>query len=1211
MSKNKIIISSVIGGLFLLLVSAFLLLPNFINLNNYTPQAVSEVKKQTGMDLAIGNAKFKTNLDLSISVFADDITLKYPDGESFFSLKNASVKLPLIPLAFKNIEIKAVKVNSPEINLVREKDGKYSIEKILASLPKSEGKQEFKLVNGIDVDVSNYLLSIDDKTPASPRKFELKGEKVKVKDFNPDKFVKIETSGKLLVQNQPNVSFDIKFATELPFPQGENTTKTQQTIDPLDSLAKYDFKSNIVADLKLKNVQKDMDIDGSFNFDGLSLKLSGQTLPHSKGQLDFKGKGVKINSDLYISSGSYISLAGDIKDIKKNKLDLKVKTSDINLADVKKFAEALSDVAPMDLTALHSLDLKGKLNADFTISDEKGYNGYLNVLNTNIAYKGISKPLLNLNCIVKFTNDKLVFENTYGYFDNNKFDINGSLDSKSNADIKFLVNSFNIKTILDLVNQSSELKKIKPQLKDIASLSGDIKIEAYVNGNLNKKISPEIKVSMINPAVVHRQVGFPVSLNKGSVTIKDDFASINGIRANVLSSAVYISGEVKELSSAAPKPDMQIKIPNFSIANIRQVANSSLVNKQTKSMIYGIKNPSGAVSADIKVLPSQEISAVANIKNISAYYAPSNLPVKIPNGKITTDGKVLSISNLKISPSTSALTINGTVKSLAKLPELDLQASGYLSAGDIKKYSPPETRKSIAVRGNIPVTASIAGYVDGWKLNSQINIDNLSYLANINASGNKYLKLNIQGKPSTLTFIDSGLTTSSGAKLVSITGGIKNYSSKTPVLSNLKVSMNNLGLTLVEPKGKLNLNGDITLSGSTLKPSMAGNISVKNISVPSMYLNTDRVSVALKSSDISINTGILNVLDSKFKIAMVMDNNFSKPVMTVKNINVSSSYMNADKLQKAFPPVPNQDLPVVVWKGSFSADKIVMNNLPITNTSCNFVINPMNIMKITNLSASTAGGKATGSVNMNLKNSRMSVDIDTQNMEINTLATAFANTPNEIYGSMNGGINISTYGYTPEQTLNNTKGTVTFTVTNGKLVKLGSLSHMLKAGNIISGGVGAQVIDNIVGFKAANNSNQFKKLTGKISLSGGVMNINELSSQGGDMSLFTTGYIRMSNNYGEITTLGTLSDSISSKLTRIPAFSAQKILNDKVISKMGQWGQLITEVQPKVIKPQTKYDISKIPPLSHGSNSTDRHFVVKIQGNIDKPSSVKSFKLID
>lgn len=1197
-NKKNIIIS---GAAVVLLILIYLfLLPNLINLNSYKPQIEENIKTATGLDLSFDNIELKTNLNLSVEILADKIKLNYSDGKKLLSLDDASANISLIPLLFKNIEITKIKLNHPEINLYREKNGCYSIESLFKNTKTSDEKQAFKLVNGINIEVKNYVLKLDDYYYQNPKNFVLAGDLIKIIDFNPNKYINLETKGKFFIEGKQNIKFDIKFKSELPFKSNDNSATQHQSIDPLKAIVNYNFKSDITADIRLKNVQKSMGIDGFVNFEGLTLKIKDKILPESYGKLNFKENKFDIDSKLFITPASYIYLKGNVKDLNKNQFNLDVKTSEVDLAELKLFAESINDISANSLKILDDFDISGKLTADFNIAENSNFIGYLNIINTNIFYKGLSKPIKNLTSTIKFEGEKLVLNNTAAFIDNNKINFNGFIDSDNNIDLKINVNAFTINTILDLVNNSLILKGIKTQFKEVKSLSGAVKIEAAAKGNLCKKISPEIKISMINPAVVLKRISVPVSFSKGSIFLNDKNLQLNGLQANVLSSPVLISGNITDYSEKEPESKIFVKIPSFNVANLKKLSNSNILDKNSIKLINSIKNLSGTVSANINILPEQNINAVISANNVYAYYVPSALPIRIISGSIISDGKKIELNKMSLKVSDSTLNLYGNVTSLAKLPVLDLNASGYVTKSDIKKYSSSDLRKSIAVKGNIPVTASVSGYVDGWKLNSQAKIDNLSYIADINTSGSKILKINLNGNPSTVSFFDSGISSSAG-QLISVTGGINRYNSKNPVLNNVKVSLLNLNLSTVEPKGKLQLNGNISISGNLCTPKATGNISVKNISVPSMYLTSDNINIALKSNDIVVNTGMINVQDSKFKISTTLQNNLTLPFV-VKDLNISSSYMNADKLQKAFPPVPNQDMPVVVKKGRFLAAKMLLNGLQVANTTCNFVINPMNIMKITNLTASAAGGTANGKINMNLKNSRISVNINTNNMQINALASAFANMPNEIFGDMNGNINLTTSGYTPEETSNNAVGNINFTVVNGKLSRLGSITNMLQ------GGFGSQLISNIISYKEINSSNQFKKLTGEISLNNGIMNINELTTQGGDMSLYTRGSIRISNNYADLTTLGTLSERITSKLGRIPDFSVDKLVENKLLKKIpGQWGQIISDFRPKTEYP----DLNKIPSLSRGNSDTDRHFIVKIKGDFYKPTSVKSFKVIN
>ena len=1233
MKKRIIIASSIVAGIFLILYMAFLfIVPNLVDLNSYKPEIIKSVKTDAGLDLSLEDLDFKTNPDFSITVFAKKLSVNHEDAKKLLAVDDFSVKVALFPLIFKNIEVKDVKVNNIAANFYRRENGEYKLQQVLAKLPQSEEEQEFKLVNGVDIEINKYKLQLDDYMYKTPQKFMLAGDLVKISDFNPEKFIRLETKGKFFIQDNPNINFDIKIASELPSPKKEEKKESEdaekveqerakpaepvQAFDPLEGIKKYKFKSNIVADLKIKDTDKAPDIKGFAEFDNLTLEIKGKQLPASHGKFDFKGKTFDIDSKLYITPASYISVDGNIKDIAKSKMDLAVKTTDIDLKDLKYFIDAMNEVSGINDEAIKASSLAGTLKADFKISNgsnKPDFSGYLNVLNTTIDYKGISKPLKNINIRIKFKGDKLIFDDSYGFIDQNKIALTGTVNNEGYADLKLLMDPFNLKTVFELVNESPMLAEIKPQLSEIHSLSGNIKVESDIKGSLQREIFPESKISIINPSIVPKQLGFPINMTKGIVFINENKILLNGLQANFLSSPILISGNITEYSTDKPKPDITVKIPEFRMANIKSVANSPQLTADARKLINDIKNPSGYFSANVKISPDQKVVADAKINGISLIYAPADLPVSISSGTMKADGEVLDIENINMKISNSPLQLKGAVSNLAKDPVAEISAVGRISAPDIVKYSPPDTRKSVQVRGDLPLIAQVAGTAQNWNIKAQSLLDNVSYVVDITNPGHKVLNINLKGDEKALSFNNTGLYSSSGesssgfynvkssGQLISLDGGINDYSGKNPILNKVKIGLSRLNIAFVNPQGTLQLNGDIYLSGKTSNPKALGTLAIKNISVPSMSVKSSGVDIAMKDNGIFVNTDMIQVIDSKFKIDMAMKNDLSQPFV-VENIDVSSPYMDSDKLQKAFPPVPNQDLPIIVNKGRFSAKQMLASGLIINNASADFVINPMNIMKIRNLKAYAAGGEATGKVDMNLKTSRVYADIIAQNMEINALATAVG-LPGEVYGNMNGRIDVTTEGYTPEQTTNNAYGKIIFTVTDGKLSKLGSLSNLLKASNLRALSFASEVVENFVQLKEAKETEAFRKLTGDISLNYGVANINEITTQGGDLSMYMKGYTRLSNNYSELTILGTMSGKVAAKLGKLT-----NVTVDGLIEKIpGQWGEIIGSLRQKPEYP----DLDKVPPLNAGPQETDRHFVVRVQGNIQNPASIRSFKFID
>lgn len=113
------------GAVVLLLVAAVLLVPKFIDVESYLPEIEKKVTEATGRSFTIGP-------DFNVSVFPwagvsfTDLQLGNPDsfgGGDFVKVKAFEVRVKIMPLLSKQIEIDKFIVDGPEILLVKNEDG--------------------------------------------------------------------------------------------------------------------------------------------------------------------------------------------------------------------------------------------------------------------------------------------------------------------------------------------------------------------------------------------------------------------------------------------------------------------------------------------------------------------------------------------------------------------------------------------------------------------------------------------------------------------------------------------------------------------------------------------------------------------------------------------------------------------------------------------------------------------------------------------------------------------------------------------------------------------------------------------------------------------------------------------------------------------------------------------------------------------------------
>jgi len=116
------------AALVVLLLVVLLVLPRFVDIQQYKPKIEERVSLATGRPFAVGS-------DLSLSLFPwagvsfSDLHLGNPQGfqeKDFVSIKSFEVRVKLLPLLFRDIRIKRFAVDGARIVLEKGKDGRTS-----------------------------------------------------------------------------------------------------------------------------------------------------------------------------------------------------------------------------------------------------------------------------------------------------------------------------------------------------------------------------------------------------------------------------------------------------------------------------------------------------------------------------------------------------------------------------------------------------------------------------------------------------------------------------------------------------------------------------------------------------------------------------------------------------------------------------------------------------------------------------------------------------------------------------------------------------------------------------------------------------------------------------------------------------------------------------------------------------------------------------
>ena len=145
---NKFIKWALIGsaGIVVLVIAILIAIPFFVDLNRYKPLMEEKVAAATGRTFKIGS-------DLNLSLFPwagvsfSDLMLGNPEGfeeDAFVRIDSFEVRVKLLPLLSKQVEVQKFIVSGPQVKLIKRRDGRvnWDFAKPPETAPAPESKKE-------------------------------------------------------------------------------------------------------------------------------------------------------------------------------------------------------------------------------------------------------------------------------------------------------------------------------------------------------------------------------------------------------------------------------------------------------------------------------------------------------------------------------------------------------------------------------------------------------------------------------------------------------------------------------------------------------------------------------------------------------------------------------------------------------------------------------------------------------------------------------------------------------------------------------------------------------------------------------------------------------------------------------------------------------------------------------------------------------------
>lgn len=556
--KAGIVVSSVIASAYVIFLAAPLVVNPIIE--NYKGTIQQEITKACGLNSTLEGVKVVTTPKLAAGLKVKTFELATPDGEKILNADDFQVKMSLLPLFARKIQLDAVQLKNANAYLKFDKEGNLDLLKYMPEAEQTETEEVktavslplgLKISNRMpDVRVSGYNVVLTDGV----QKYTISGDKTDITDFVLDKSIKVKASGKAVLRDREQFSYDIKILNKImpdidlnemitnPDYFAQEEKKESQPVDVIGILDGL-YQNKVTASAKADLTVEPNNIKGDANISNVSIL----SLPPSDAVLKFKGEKIDILSNIYTAQNEVSTVNGFVKTGKNTNIDINFKSG----AQISNILNIVKEIALIfDIKDLQTLSANGKIDADFNIkSDLKTVksNGYLKVPSANIYYGLYKIGVDNINADISLANNNINIKNVGFSVFNQPLKFYGTISEDAVSDLHLTANQLNLKGLLVALGQASLMKDNKIN-------SGYISMKADITGKLDK-ITPVLKLDI------------------GSIDIKN-VPSNTTLKApatavNITSDGKTFMGSAKSSNVKVINPALTVTIPSVG-ANIKE-----------------------------------------------------------------------------------------------------------------------------------------------------------------------------------------------------------------------------------------------------------------------------------------------------------------------------------------------------------------------------------------------------------------------------------------------------------------------------------------------------------------------------------------------------------------------------------------------------------------------------------------------------------------
>ena len=204
--SKYLLIIALIEGAYLYAVPAVL---NNFAAKNYIKNFISQ---KTDISLNYDTVTFKTHIIPAVTINILNLDMKNKiNGEDLINSKILNLKINILPLFIKKLNLQEINSIDLNINLIKDKDGNFNFQKLL----NSKGKDGFNTsLKGAKINVYNYRINLKDENLL--KNIELSGKDINIKIDSPKNKISVKLDGKINSNNDTIGELDIDFSSHYP-----------------------------------------------------------------------------------------------------------------------------------------------------------------------------------------------------------------------------------------------------------------------------------------------------------------------------------------------------------------------------------------------------------------------------------------------------------------------------------------------------------------------------------------------------------------------------------------------------------------------------------------------------------------------------------------------------------------------------------------------------------------------------------------------------------------------------------------------------------------------------------------------------------------------------------------------------------------------------------------------------------------------------------